>query len=244
MRRPVLPWQVEPTLRYLAMLPLAMAATIIATEGLAQLAVGPEIPRPAWLLAAGTGVLHALAILLLLPLLRFHQFDWNDAFGLFRRGWPKFWLQAALLTLPALALAWLLHHGSGSLLDSLGVSHDEQSAVEAVRKTQHAWELALLFLFAVITAPITEEILFRGILWPLVRERGWSWKGALAVALAFSAIHANLTALLPLWFLGLFWTWLYERTADITVPILSHALFNATNFAWILLAPTSLPTPP
>ncbi len=47
---------------------------------------------------------------------------------------------------------------------------------------------------------------------------------------------ANLAAFLPLLLLGMFWTWLYERTGDLTASILSHAIFNGLNFAWLLLS--------
>jgi membrane protease YdiL (CAAX protease family) len=57
----------------------------------------------------------------------------------------------------------------------------------------------------------------------------------LGVSLLFSLIHLNAAALIPLWLLGIFWTWLYERTGDLTTCILSHALFNGTNFIWMIL---------
>jgi membrane protease YdiL (CAAX protease family) len=140
------------------------------------------------------------------------------------------------LTVPALGVAWLVHQGCGWVLDRLGVSYDSQAAVEAVRAATAPAQRAVLFLFAVVMAPIVEEILFRGILWPLLRDRGWHIWGALLAALAFAAIHFNLPALVPLWLLGIFWTWLYERTGDLMAPIVSHGVFNAVNFLWLILS--------
>ncbi len=234
--RPLTPWRLEPTLRFLALLPLALAVGGLGVELLSRAILSAPGERPAWLLALGTGILHATALLLLVPLLRAHGMGWREAFGGFDRGLGRRWLLAAGLTLPALLAAWLLHQGSGWILDRLAIPQDNQMAVEAVRNAGRWWERGLLFTFAVISAPIAEEILFRGVLWPLVRETGWQRTGMLGVGLLFALIHLNAAALLPLWFLGCFWAWLYERTGDLTAPILSHGLFNATNFFWIVLS--------
>lgn len=139
-------------------------------------------------------------------------------------------------TVPALVGAWGIHQGSIWLLEWASIPYDSQASVEAVRRAGAGagWEIGVLFLFAVVTAPVVEEVLFRGILWPVVRDRGWRVAGAMGVSLLFALIHLNAAAILPLWVLGLFWTWMYERTGDLTVPILSHALFNGINFAWLL----------
>jgi membrane protease YdiL (CAAX protease family) len=185
-------------------------------------------------------VIHLLALLLLHPFLRAHSMGVRDAFGVCSPAWIRHCAVAALLTLPALAAAWLLHRGSGWLLDLLSIPHDAQEAVDAVRAAGRGWERFLLFAFAAGSAPVVEEILFRGILWPLARDHGWPRLGALAVSMAFALIHLNLAAFLPLCALGLFWIWLYERTGDLTSCMLSHGLFNGLNFVWILL----LPAPP
>ena len=242
--RPVRPWEIVPTLRFFAMLPLAMCVAILATEVIARATLDPLKPRPVWLLAAGTGLIHILAVVLVLPLLRAHHFTWRDAFGPCRPRRLRVWLFAAACTLPAMAAAWMLHEGCGRVLELLSIPHDNQAAVEAVRNAGRGWERVLLFGFAALSAPVVEEIVFRGILWPVARERGWGARGAVGVGLFFALIHFNIAALVPLCFLGVFWIWLYERTGDLSAPILSHALFNAANFAWILLADPSTGSTP
>lgn len=241
--RPATPWRLEPTLRFLAMLPLGLAVSGLAIELVARAlgpgagAAAPATDRPAWLLAAGTGLVHIVTVALLLPLLRAHGLGWREAFGFGTgRGWRTAGL-AIILTVPAMAAAWGLHQGSGWILERLHLHHDAQAAVEAVRGASRPWELALLFLFAGLTAPVVEELLFRGILWPLARDRGWRVRGSVAVSLLFALIHFNAAALLPLTALGLFWIWLYERTGDLAAPIVSHAVFNAANFVWIAFLP-------
>jgi membrane protease YdiL (CAAX protease family) len=39
----------------------------------------------------------------------------------------------------------------------------------------------------------------------------------------------------PLTVLAFTLIWLYERTDNLLAPILTHSLFNTTNFVWLLL---------
>ncbi|MCC6231468.1 MAG: CPBP family intramembrane metalloprotease [Verrucomicrobiales bacterium] len=239
--RPARPWSLESTFRFLALLPLAVALSGLLIEVARRGAGVPPSHRPAWLMVTGTGVVHVCAMALVAYLVRAHQFSWREAFGLLAPGWPRSWAKALAATVPATLVAWGLLQISTWALDQLGMPQSSQAAVEAVRNAAHTWERALLFLFAVITAPIVEEFIFRGVLWPFLRDRGLRLSGSLGVAVLFGIIHGSLPALASLVFLGLFWIWLYERTGDLTTTMVSHALFNLTNFVWLLMTMESAP---
>lgn len=211
-----------------------MAGVGLGLELVARAAWPASSARPTWLMAAGTGVFHLVALIFAYQIARAHQLSWAEAFGFFTSGWRSKWIRAAALTLPAMVGAWWIHQGCQWVLEVFSIEVNTQAAVDAVRQASRPWELASLFFFAVITAPIAEELLFRGVLWPLLRDHGWRVSGCLATSLMFAIIHFNLAALLPLWLLGIFWTWLYQRTDDLSAPILSHALFNAFNFFWLV----------
>mgnify|MGYP002382398304 CR=1 FL=1 len=85
------------------------------------------------------------------------------------------------------------------------------------------WTVRLVIaLFAVVLAPVVEELVFRGILFPALRDAGWP-RAAMAVAsLGFGLIHGNAAAFLPLSALGGFLAWLYLRTGNLWAPILAH----------------------
>ena len=242
--RPPRPWRLEPTLRFLATLMFAFAGSAVAMQGLTRLVATDPAHPAAWQLASATGIFHAAGIVALVPFLKSHQVGWREAFGLFASAWRRTGPLAVGLTLPAMATAWAVHQGSVALLEALGHAPDTQAAVDAVRSASGFGERAVLLLFAAGTAPIFEELVFRGVLWPAVRDRGFRWSGSLLVSGLFALIHANVAAFLPLALLGMFWIWLYEKTGDLAAPALSHALFNATNFVWILALPADLPTPP
>ena len=92
----------------------------------------------------------------------------------------------------------------------------------------------VLMGFVLFEAPLLEEPLFRGILF-----RGLNKTCPIGVAMAtsglvFAIIHVNAATLVPLWFLGVAFAWLYWCTGSILAPMFAHFLFNATNLALIL----------
>lgn len=227
-------WRLEPVL----ILIFEVSVVFLASFSLAAMVLRAAVGGGDWALPVATGVFHLAVLGLVGRFLRRQGVGWREAFGLFTPGWRRAWPWVALLTLPVLGATLVVHQASLWTLGFFGAPLEAQAAVEAVRQSSRAWERALLFVFAVVTAPVVEELLFRGVLWSLVRRRGWRIGGCVGVSLVFAGFHGNVAVLVPLWMLGAFWTWLYERTGDLTAPILSHALFNAANFIWLLVAPT------
>ena len=90
-------------------------------------------------------------------------------------------------------------------------------------------EVSLMVLNAVVLAPLWEELIFRGFFFGLLRSR-WGTLAALVFSsLVFSVYHLNLTAFLPLFFVGIALGYVYSRTRSIYFSILAHALFNGMN---------------
>ncbi len=88
---------------------------------------------------------------------------------------------------------------------------------------------------AVVTAPIAEELLFRGVLLPALLRRAHAVPAFLATALCFGLMHGHLTALTPLMAIGLSLSLAYAGTGTLVVPILMHALFNAVSLLFVCL---------
>ena len=85
-------------------------------------------------------------------------------------------------------------------------------------------------------APVAEEFVFRGVLFPFVRQLGRPKLAWLGVSLLFALVHANVAAFLPLFVLALALTWLYEKTDNLLAPIAAHSLFNAANLVILSFA--------
>lgn len=85
--------------------------------------------------------------------------------------------------------------------------------------------LVLLFGGAII-APIIEEIFFRGFVFAGLRKR-WDWKkAALASAALFAVVHVIPTSIVPIFFLGVIFAFLYQLSGSVWPAILMHMLTN------------------
>ncbi len=135
------------------------------------------------------------------------------------------------------ALAWLLR--PQDVLTDL-------AELWPLMKGQNSW---LLLLVAVIGAPLSEELLFRGFLQSaLAQSRLGFWGAALITNTAWTALHAGytLTGLLDVFIAGLLFSWVLWRSGSLWVPIVCHGLYNGMIFAvlWVLPLPEGLPTLP
>jgi membrane protease YdiL (CAAX protease family) len=177
---------------------------------------------------------HGAALILVHRYLREHQVRWAEAFG-FKLQRPRSLLLGIAVAFLFLPLGWGLQAGSALILDQLHVPAQEQQAVQVLRGTGSWVGRLLLGVGAILIAPAAEEILFRGILYPAIKQRGFPRLAWWGTALFFGAIHCNLATFVPLTFLALALTWLYEKTNNLLAPIAAHTLFNALNFGALFI---------
>ena len=152
------------------------------------------------------------------------------------------WRHALLLGLITasifLPLGWVLQQGSAQLITHLSrfsIEPEEQQAVQALRIAVRRVDRIALGSVTILLAPVAEEVLFRGILYPWIKQAGFPRLALWTTSLAFAAMHLNLVIFLPLLVLALILTLLYEKTNNLLAPITAHALFNAMNFATLYL---------
>lgn len=85
----------------------------------------------------------------------------------------------------------------------------------------------LLFLETAIGAAITEEIMFRGILYPAFRERYGAVRGILITSALFALVHPQLPGgFLPLMTLGAAFNVAYEKRGSLLPGMVMHAMNN------------------
>ncbi|MGE9270218.1 MAG: CPBP family intramembrane glutamic endopeptidase, partial [Verrucomicrobiales bacterium] len=116
------------------------------------------------------------------------------------------------------------------LSDAMG-GEGMQEIVEAFTQEDDLGVLLLLCVTAVIVAPLTEEVLFRGYLYGVAKRFCGRHAAVIFSSLIFAAIHHNAMALLPLCFLAVFLALAYEWTGSIWAPIGIHLVFNASTVA-------------
>lgn len=179
-------------------------------------------------------------------LVREHGLTWSAAFGLEVARGRAFALGALAICL-FVPVGAVLQKISLDLLEGFGIHPGHQSAVEALRSLRQGPGLWAFVAITVVVAPLGEELLFRGVLYPAIKQAGYPRLAAWGTSALFAAIHFHLPIFLPLLLLALLLVWLYEVTDNLLAPLAAHALFNAANLVIFFArgdAPAGLPAPP
>lgn len=96
--------------------------------------------------------------------------------------------------------------------------------------------VVLLSLMAVVWAPLTEELFFRGALYVGLREHFGYWASGLLSGCLFAAVHPQGWAAIPaLTSIGLVLALLREWRGSLIAPITAHALNNGSLVLMLLL---------
>jgi uncharacterized protein len=113
------------------------------------------------------------------------------------------------------------------------ISGEQVEAPQQVGEHLPAIGTALTIVYAIVIAPVGEELFFRGVLFRSLRDRHGFWVGAMGSAVGFALIHyipgsAVDAALLMIvmFFTGLALCFLYERRGTIVAPLAAHMTFN------------------
>ncbi len=232
------PWQPEFVLLFWAAMfacygLVAVAALLLQKSGLA----GFQNPDDAGFALLGTLGIEGPAWIFILVFLRLHHVNWRDAFGV--RGPDlkkslKLAVGVLAVTMPAV---WLLQGISGVALEKIGVPVESQPAVEMFLGLKAAWLRVGFGIFAVVVAPVTEEFIFRGMLYPFVKQLGRPRAALFGVSALFAAIHFDAGTFVPLFALARARTGLYERTDNQLAPHAAPARLNAPKLAALHFLP-------
>jgi membrane protease YdiL (CAAX protease family) len=232
------PWRLETFTRRMAALVICAYGGLFLGLWVQRLSGAGEAEISIWRMSIATLSFQGAGLVLIARFLREHQTGWSEGFGFLnhRRQAVLLGLLAAVIFLP---LGWGLQQASALVMTHLPyfkMEPQEQVAIHALR-TSLSWGWRLAFgAAAVLLAPVAEEMLFRGILYPTIKQAGHPWLALWGTALLFAAVHTNLVTFVPLAALALVLTALYEWTNNLLAPIMAHVLFNALNFAALLVA--------
>jgi len=185
----------------------------------------------------GSLAFQGAGLILISRFLREQKVSWSDGFG-FANNWRQAATLGLVVAMIFLPIGWGLQQASALVMTHVPhfpMEPEEQPAVQALRAAS-AWAPRLaLGLVAIFLAPVTEELLFRGIFYPLVKQAGFPRLALWGTSFIFAAIHLNAVTFVPLMTLALVLTLLYERTDNLLAPMTTHAAFNALNFVtlWV-----------
>lgn len=144
---------------------------------------------------------------------------------------PRTWVEAGGLGLGLFIASTAL----SALLGALG--HAPEPSNLAMLEQALAFSPWLLLVIAVILAPVSEELLFRRVLFGRLWAAGRPLAGIVASSLLFALMHEipgttgapwPLTLLLLLFYalMGASFAWIYRRRGTLVAPVLAHASNN------------------
>ena len=140
-----------------------------------------------------------------------------------------------------LLLGYIISYMSDFLLSYFIPSSSNQISLNETIEMIGRQELPYFLLIACFIGPITEELIYRGVLMTTFLKNSPWYGDVLLSAIIFGYIHINF-ALTPLAFFiyvsgGLILALLYRMTKNLYYPILVHIFINITAFwnVWLLL---------
>jgi membrane protease YdiL (CAAX protease family) len=156
-------------------------------------------------------------------------------FGLTPHGFPaKAWF--ALLALVAVCPAVMLVNAA---MRAWAPEDDrEQEIVRFFAMNAGVEDKLAVVAVAVLIAPLTEELIFRGYFYGVIRRFVGRWGGLLISSALFAVVHVHLPSMPALFLLSILLTVIYERTGTLWCPMLAHGAFNALSLALISFFPT------
>lgn len=130
------------------------------------------------------------------------------------------WKYAAGL-LMALAMSLGLNN-----LIIIGNLSDISDSYQATMEAFYASSLPVQIIVLGILMPMSEELVFRGLLFKRLRERGTYLQSALYSALVFGFMHMNLVQMIYGFVLGMMLAYFYEKYGSVKAPIAAHIAMN------------------
>ena len=140
-----------------------------------------------------------------------------------------------------LLLAYGVNHLSGIVFSFLTPATSNQMALNELVEMTGRQELLYLLLITCLLGPITEELVYRGVLMnTFLKDSPW-YGDVLLSACIFGYVHVS-SGLTPLAFFtyasgGAILAFLYRKTHSLYYPILLHIMINILAFweLWVLL---------
>ena len=115
---------------------------------------------------------------------------------------------------------------SYSLLTKLaGQELPQNEIIELAMKNPSAGVLGMIFFATVIGAPLMEEFIFRGTIYPGLKSVIGGPAAALSSSIVFALLHPMLDCA-TIFVLGLLLVYVYERTGTLWASIALHATNN------------------
>lgn len=182
-----------------------------------------------------TLLIYVLIIILVAAINHRRGGSWAESCGMGLRNLKKLALSPVfyLAAIPFLMLATKAYH---LLLQHVFGMEMELQEVAKIIAQKLSWLQVLYTLTAIFAAPIYEELLFRGLVFPYLVKRAGLAGGTALVSLLFALLHFHIPSLVPLFLLSCALCLAYWRTGSLWVNIGMHTIFNAVSILVLNMA--------
>ena len=153
-------------------------------------------------------------------------FDVVELFGLRNLSRSKVITISLAAIAPTLVAVGLVNAGVSEVMQDVWPDASPQDIVKTFETTGSMTVRVLMVGAAVVMAPLSEELLFRGFLYGVCKRYTDIPFAALINGLLFAIVHMHVGSFAPLFALGVVLVAVYEITGSLVVPMVMHALFN------------------
>lgn len=224
----IIKWAIEIGVSTLAMMALAMVCRVVRPELFAEAADNQDSMIALYnqiveMYLKSTTMIQGIAALVTIPVMLFLFHGDRKRLklqGVVPNKKAALWKYAAVIVLSAamcLGLNNLINIGNLYTVD------------EAYAQTMEALYSAPVYsqiLSLGILVPICEEMVFRGLLFQRMRERGTFMQAALFSSVVFGLMHMNMVQMIYGFLVGMMLAYVYEKYGSVKAPILAHMSMN------------------
>ncbi|MGH7951891.1 MAG: CPBP family glutamic-type intramembrane protease, partial [Limisphaerales bacterium] len=184
------PWRGDAVIQFCAAQFTCLCLGVVAAGLLHKFGIsGFKQPDDFGNILLGTLSFQGVTWILISIFLRQHHVGWRETFG-FRGPRLKFALFLAVIVLAViLPVAVLLQRVSVEVLEKIGWPVESQAAVLMLAAAKTWWMRIYFGVFAIVIAPVAEEFIFRGMLFPFIKRLGFPKLAWFGVSFLFAAIH-------------------------------------------------------
>ncbi|MCK8817993.1 CPBP family intramembrane metalloprotease [Natroniella sulfidigena] len=114
----------------------------------------------------------------------------------------------------------------GLVSNLFGIEVPAQQVIYNLLNSQTLLFFLLQSSIIIIIAPVTEEIFFRGFVYPYCKSKMGKTRGLILNGALFGLAHFSLWVFLPTFLGGVILAWLYEKTNSLYSSIIAHSVWN------------------
>ncbi len=97
---------------------------------------------------------------------------------------------------------------------------------EITNMSMQMFNIPIVPVYAVVLAPILEELIFRKIIFGTLDKRFNFWIGSIVSSALFAAAHMSIPLFIGYFAVGMVFCFFYKKTRSITIVVLSHTYIN------------------